>query len=110
MSAKESSKALQSAKNNKAPRHRYIRTEILKCGGDKLITYITKMFNKIEKGHDIPKELYLSHINSIYKKGDKILSKLQRNVHHTCYSENICQNSEGKIKEDITSQERTKWI
>ena len=64
-------KAIRRAKNNKAPGPGNIRMELLKYGGNNLIKYITKMFNKIENGEQIPKEWNKSYITSIYKKGDK---------------------------------------
>lgn len=47
-------KALTKAKNFKALGPGNIRMELLKYGGEKVIKYIKRIFNKIERGRQIP--------------------------------------------------------
>ena len=73
-------KALKKAKNNKSPGPGNIKMELLKYGGERVVSFIRILFNKIEAGEEIPSEWNLSYISSIYKKGNKKLTNNYRGI------------------------------
>jgi hypothetical protein len=44
---------------------------MLKYGGNKIVTLLTKLYRKIIQGGKIPVEMKLGYISSIHKKGDR---------------------------------------
>lgn len=73
-------KALRQSKNNKSAGPGNIRIELVKYGGNKLIEIVTKMFQKIEGGENIPTEWNKSYIVSIHKKGSKTVCQNYRGI------------------------------
>ena len=62
---------LSVGKNGKAPGPGGINLELLKYGGLKLIKLLTKLYKKTISGEEMPQEIKLGYISSIYKKGDR---------------------------------------
>ncbi len=58
-------------KSNKSPGHDNITNEHIKMGVEKIITQITKLFNKILSSGRIPLEWKLSDIIILFKKGGR---------------------------------------
>lgn len=72
ISSIEVRKAAQEMKNKKAAGPGNISSELIKYGPSILWEKLANLFNKFMlEGQEIPQDLRLSHISSIFKKGDK---------------------------------------
>lgn len=58
---------IQSLKNNKAPGEDNINSELIKIGGDQLITQIHRLIQRIWTNEQIPKDWNLEIVCSIFK-------------------------------------------
>lgn len=76
----EIEEALKTLKYGKAPGHDKITTEMIKKMGGKGITMLTKLFNKIWRKEEIPRDWEIGIIIPIYKKGDNKECKNYRGI------------------------------
>ena len=72
--------AIESMKNGKSSGPGGISVELIKYGGDRLKERIRKLIDRVIKCCKIPKEWKISHISSIYKKGDRRDPKNYRGI------------------------------
>jgi hypothetical protein len=64
-------RAMKKMKNGKSPGPGNINLELIKYGGRKALTLVTKLINKILQGDNIPQEMKTGYLIQIHKKGDK---------------------------------------
>ncbi|XP_065174094.1 uncharacterized protein [Atheta coriaria] len=76
----EIAEVLAKLKNRKAAGPDGIANELLKYGGQKLITEITKMINKVLKERRIPNEWRTSTLIMLFKKGDRQIPSNYRGI------------------------------
>jgi hypothetical protein len=57
-------------KNGKSPGPWDINLELVKYGGRKVLTPVTKLLNKILQGDNIPQEMKTGYLKQTHKKGD----------------------------------------
>jgi hypothetical protein len=62
---------IRKMKNGKSPGPGNINMELIKYGGGKALTMVTKLINKILEGDNIPQEMKTGYLIQIHKKGDK---------------------------------------
>ena len=67
-------------KNGKAAGPGGLCFELFKYGGVKVYKLVTKLIKNTLSGDDIPEEIKLGYISSIYKKGDHKLCKNYRGI------------------------------
>ena len=94
---------LSIGKNGKATGPGGIHLEMLKYGGPKLTTLLTKLYNKILVGEEIPKDMKLGYISSIHKKGDR---KICQNYRGICVMNPFIKTFSRIIKHRIEQQYR----
>lgn len=63
--------ALTKAKNGKAPGPGGITMELLKAGGEKTLLVLTDVVNRVLAGEELPEDLKVGYLSSVYKKGDR---------------------------------------
>jgi hypothetical protein len=57
--------------NGKSPGPGNINLELIKYGGKKVLTMVTKLINKILQGDNIPQEMKTGYLIQVHKNGDK---------------------------------------
>ena len=68
----ELSIAIHRLKNGKAPGPDAITSEMFKAGGKKLLMLLLKLVNLIIETRDIPEQMTISEIITLFKKGDRL--------------------------------------
>ena len=81
--------AIESMKNDKLSGPDTISIEPIKCGGDRLKERIWHLIDRVVQCCKTPKEWKISHISSIYKKGDRRDPKIYRYLKQIITKETI---------------------
>lgn len=82
----ELTQALKSSKNGKAPGPGGIPMELLKAGGDRMMSILLEIINLVLGGDRIPDDLRTGFISPIFKKGDR---KVCRNYRGICVQSSV---------------------
>lgn len=109
ISEEEVREALKKSKSGKASGPGGVTAELWKYGPPLLVRLITKMFNQILEGDEIPEDWKISYISAIHKKGDKkdpnnyrgisVMPSISR-IFNSIIKNRLEEEIEGKISED----------
>jgi hypothetical protein len=69
--SKKMYRVIKKMKNGKSPGPGNINLELIKYGGRKALTMVTRLINKILQGGSIPQEIKTGYLIQIHKRGDK---------------------------------------
>lgn len=68
----ELTRAIRLLKSGKAPGPDAITAEMFKAGGQKLLLLLLKLVNRIVETRDVPEQMEINEIVTLYKKGDRL--------------------------------------
>jgi hypothetical protein len=71
---------IKNMKNGKFLGPGNINLELIKYGGEKGLTLVTKLLNKILQGENVPQEMKTGYLIQMHKKGDKRKCEIYRGI------------------------------
>ena len=98
---------LEKIRNGKSAGHDDVFSEFLKYAHEKVITLLTRFFNKISESGVVPDDWALSIYRPLYKKGDK---KDQNNYRGISLASCLCKLSTSLITERIENELENKQV
>lgn len=93
--------ALSRAKGGTAPGPGGLHMELIKAGGDKMLTLLTNVVNMVLRGGDLPEDIRTGYICSIFKKGDR---KQCRNYRGICVQSSVSRIIGRLVRDKLEEQ------